>query len=191
MPPEHEHGEGAHRAAPPAPDPAVGLRRGTVELAASHAAWPRLAAALLDRLLAALGALAIDGEHVGSTAVPGLVAKPILDLAILLAPDADEREAIDRLEREGTEFRGDQGADGGLVFVLEPDADHRWAHVHVVRHGDPQWDRYLAFRDRLRSDPGVAEAYAAHKRELAARFTEDRESYTEGKAALIQRLLSA
>ena len=117
--------------------------------------------------------------------MPGLLAKPILDLAVLRRRGTD---VIERLAALGYEFRGDAGDEGGLVFVLSDRPLHRIAHVHVVSDGDPQWSRYLAVRDRLRADPAARAAYAELKLELAARFPRDRPAYTAGKDAFIASL---
>jgi len=78
----------------------------------------------------------------------------------------------------------------GLLLVLEDRPAHRIAHLHVVGHGDAQWHRYLALRDRLRCDPAARAAYAQLKRGLAAQFAGDRPAYTAAKAAFITQLLS-
>ena len=163
----------------------LGLQYGHVELAESDPAWPEDAQRLAESIRSALGPDALAVEHIGSTAVPGLLSKPILDLAVLVRRDADTTE---RLTMLGYEFRGDAGAEGGLVFVLSDRPLHRIAHVHVVSDGDPQWSRYLAVRDRLRADPTARAAYAELKLELAARFPRDRPAYTAGKDGFIASL---
>jgi GrpB-like predicted nucleotidyltransferase (UPF0157 family) len=143
------------------------------------------------RLAAELGR-ALDGatiEHVGSTAVPGLRAKPILDVAVGVASPS-ERELRRRLEPLGFVWRGDAAGDGGLLFVLENRPDRRVAHVHVVEHGGRDWREYLAFRDRLRRDAAARAAYVELKEALAARFPHDRGSYTAGKHDFIEALLA-
>jgi GrpB-like predicted nucleotidyltransferase (UPF0157 family) len=127
-------------------------------------------------------------EHIGSTAVLGLVAKPILDLSVALAAEADTESVFRKLEQAGYTYRGDAGDEGGLVFVLDARPLHRIAHVHAIRHGDAQWRRYLDVRDRLRSDPRARAAYADLKRDLATKFPHNRAAYTAAKTEFIQRL---
>ena len=108
-------------------------------------------ASAFDRLAAelrgALGEWAVAVEHVGSTAVLGLVAKPILDLAVGLASTTDPDHVIPAIEGLGCQFRGDKGDTGGLLlFVLEDRPAHRIAYVHVVPYGSEKWRQYLAFR---------------------------------------------
>src|SRR5574341_567856 len=110
-------------------DAVLGLARGTVRLVNGDPGWPGAFQRLAARLRPALGPLAVAIEHVGSTAVPGLAAKPILDIAVGLAPDADPGQFVARLAPLGWIFRGDN-ADSGLLFVLEDRPAHRVAHLH-------------------------------------------------------------
>jgi GrpB-like predicted nucleotidyltransferase (UPF0157 family) len=171
-------------------DVALGLPYGHVRLVDSDPGWPRAFERLASELGAALGEAAVAVEHVGSTAVPGLVAKPILDLAVGLAPAADPGRVISAIEGVGYRFRGDKADTGGLLFVLEDRPAHRIAHLHAVPHGGERWRQYLAFRDRLRKDPDARAAYAAVKRRLGEQFAGDRRAYTAGKAAFVAGLLS-
>ena len=171
-------------------DTGLGLTYGQVRLVESDPGWSRAFGQLAAELRTELGDLAVAIEHVGSTAVPGLVAKPILDLAVGLAPGTDPDRVIPAIERLGYEFRGNKGDTGGFLFVLEDRPAHRIAHVHVVPHGRPKWRQYLAFRDRLRIDPDARAAYAAMKRRLGEQFASDRQAYTAGKGAFVAGLLS-
>ena len=167
--------------------PSLGLDRTEVELVRSDPLWSHAYECLAAELARAVAGAAI--EHVGSTSVTGLRAKPILDVALGVArPDGGELVA--RLEPLGLEYRGDAGGDGGLLFVLENRPAHRIAHVHAVEHGGPAWLGYLAFRDRLRRDAVARDRYERLKAELAARFPHDRASYTAGKHVFIEALVA-
>jgi GrpB-like predicted nucleotidyltransferase (UPF0157 family)/RimJ/RimL family protein N-acetyltransferase len=163
-------------------DAPLGLRRGAVLLAASNPAWSEIVAGLAAELTAALAPSVCAVEHMGSTAVPGLDTKPIVDIGVLLAPDAGD--VIAPIEALGYEYRFDMGNEGGLVFALGPQT-RRVALLHVVRAGDPQWIGYLAFREQLRTDRPLREAYAVRKRALARQYPHDREAYTAAKAAFV------
>jgi GrpB-like predicted nucleotidyltransferase (UPF0157 family) len=152
-------------------------------------AWARRYARERDRICCALGGRAVRIEHVGSTAVPGLRAKPILDVAVGVASPSED-DLRRRLEPLGLVWRGDVPSDGGLLFVLEERPDRGVAHVHVVELGGDEWRQYLAFRDRLRRDPPARAAYLELKETLAARFPHDRRAYTDAKAAFIEALLA-
>ena len=165
----------------------LGLLRHEVDLVESDPLWPEAFRRLAIELERALDSAAI--EHVGSTAVPGLRAKPILDVAVGVPPPVEQDRLTVRLAPLGLECRGDQGSDGGILFVLEDRPAYRVAHVHVVAQGSPEWEGYLAFRDRLRRDASACADYAELKQSLARRFPHDRPSYTAGKHAFIAALL--
>jgi GrpB-like predicted nucleotidyltransferase (UPF0157 family) len=171
--------------------PALGLPYGQVRLAVGAGTeWARAYARIAAAIREALGDAAAGVEHVGSTAVPGLAAKPIIDIAVGVRPGEPVAELRTHLEPLGFIYRGDLGSQGGLLFVLETAPRHRIAHVHAVEYGGESWVRYLAFRDRLRSDPDARDSYAKLKRILAERFPGDRAAYTAGKDQVISALLS-
>ncbi len=173
---------------PSAPWLGLGLDQGTVLLREARPEWGGLARGLADAIREALGERAAEVEHIGSTAVPGLAAKPIIDLAAGVARPS-VAAVRGPLEKLGYRYRGDAGDQGGLLFVLEVRPRHRVAHVHVVDPDGPQWQRYLAFRDLLRSDASARAKYTRLKRELARRHPHDRRAYTEGKERLVRELL--
>jgi GrpB-like predicted nucleotidyltransferase (UPF0157 family) len=166
----------------------LGLKYGTVKLVEHDARWTQ--AFLTERvlLIEALDGLGSEVEHIGSTAVPGLPAKPILDIAVGIPASADLHDCITRLQGLGYEYRGDAGQDGSHVFVRAR-GDIRTHHVHVVELEGKQWRAYLALRDLLRNNPVSREIYAAGKQALALRFADDRKSYTKAKDELVGRLL--
>jgi GrpB-like predicted nucleotidyltransferase (UPF0157 family) len=150
--------------------------------------WPARSARLRDQLAAALGPLAVRIEHVGSTAVPGLAAKPIIDLDVVIATADDLPAVIERLRLLGYDHEGDLGVPGREAFSAPPGSPPH--HLYVCPAGSRALARHLALRDRLRADPVAAAAYADLKRALAARFRHDRVAYTEGKTAFIDSLLA-
>ncbi|MBN1826563.1 MAG: GrpB family protein [Candidatus Eisenbacteria bacterium] len=128
-------------------------------------------------------------HHIGSTAVPGLAAKPIIDVLI----EVREIAAVDRLDSAmraaGYTPMGEYGIPGRRFFLHGPGPDEeRTAHVHVFAKGSPDAERHLAFRDYLIARPDEAKAYGALKRELARRHPHDIEAYMAGKEALIREL---
>jgi GrpB-like predicted nucleotidyltransferase (UPF0157 family) len=146
-------------------------------------AWPTEFVRLRDRAQATLGDVAIAIEHVGSTAVPGLQAKDVIDLVAVIESDDDLPEAISRLEAIGYEARGTLGVDGREAFWC-PEGEKRH-HLYVSPKTSAELQAQVAFRDLLRGDPAVARDYGALKRKLAARFRDDRNAYTEGKTGFI------
>jgi GrpB-like predicted nucleotidyltransferase (UPF0157 family) len=167
----------------------LGLRRGLVRVVSHQERWQEAFEDERRLLGQCLGALAVDIQHVGSTSVPGLEAKPVIDIAVALAMPLDLHECRKRLCGLGYLDRGDFGADGGYLFVKEREPNVRTHHLHVVTIDDPQWGAYLRFRDMLRADAQLRARYAALKQTLEARYPEDRKGYTNGKASFIKQVL--
>ena len=168
-------------------DPALpGLAHGVVELADWTPRWGELFAVEATCLRGALGDLAIAVEHYGSTSVPGLVAKPLLDI-LVGGPDASDATPYRSLLTPlGYDYAANAGVPDHLVFGRGTARTHL---VHVVRYGGGSWQRALAFRDALRRDAGLRDTYAALKRELAQHHRLDRSRYTEAKSAFIEQVL--
>lgn len=151
--------------------------------------WPGKFGEERERLRAAVGPwLRGSIEHVGSTAVPGLRAKPVIDIMVGVESLAASRDAIPVVERLGYlywPYKGDV-----MHWFCKPSDEVRTHHLHLVPFGSPPWVERLAFRDRLRTDATARLEYAALKDELAARYRADREAYTDGKTDFIQRLVA-
>lgn len=141
-----------------------------------------------ETLRSILGAWVSEIEHVGSTAVPGLAAKPILDLALAFDSAQNLTQARRLLRAEGYMDRGDQGEEGGVVFVKGP-SSARTHHLHLVQADSNQWLRYLTFRDTLRMDHVRRDEYAALKKHLASRHPRDRPAYQLAKSSFIKETL--
>ncbi|MEO3752373.1 GrpB family protein [Streptomyces sp. B6B3] len=167
------------------------------ERAEVHAPDPRWAAdaeAERARLLDLLAPWLVDGvEHVGSTAVPGLVAKPILDLmASVHDPEAVVERALRRLVEDGWCHVPPEldGRPWRRFFVKpDPSGQRRKAHLHLLPCDHERWREQIAFRDMLRRDAHLAARYADLKRRLAHEYGDDREAYTEAKAQFIAEAL--
>jgi len=149
-------------------------------------AWPGEFEWVRDRAAAALGDLPVAIEHVGSTAVPGLAAKPGIDLVVIVEPD-DLQRAIDGLEAIGYTHRGNLGVEGREAFSVPDGEPTHHHHLYVSPTDSEELRAQLAFRDRLRSDPDLAAAYVALKRDLADRYREDRPAYTEAKTDFVTK----
>jgi GrpB-like predicted nucleotidyltransferase (UPF0157 family) len=152
-------------------------------------AWPRLFAAERERLLSVVRAHAgcqFHLEHIGSTAVPGLAAKPVLDMLAAPWPGEELGLLIPAFEAAGYRYRPLQSTPERQFFRR---GEPRQYHLHLTPLGSQVWRDQLGFRDLLRRDPGVASAYAALKCELAARYPADREAYIEGKTAFVRNVI--
>ena len=170
----------------------IGLRRGIVQLHAYDPAWAeafRAEAELLSQHVSEAELPALLFEHIGSTAVAGLEAKPIIDLMAGHQPGIDLRAYIETLEDAGYESRGPQGVPEREFFVRGPE-HHRTHHLNLVPFDGKFWRDHLRFRDRLRDEPAVRAAYAALKQQLAAAHPDDRGAYTAGKAGFVLHIIS-
>lgn len=153
-----------------------------VEIVPYDQRWPLIFAAWKKRLREALREVAITVHHIGSTAVPGLPAKPVVDMLVGVGDVEDEARFVPPLERLLLQLRS---REPGHRYFRPPPGTPRLIQVHVCRAGS-DWERtHLAFRDLLRSDPHLAAVYAALKVKLARRFRHDRLAYTEGKTGFI------
>lgn len=135
---------------------------------------------------AALGSVATAIHHIGSTAISGIFAKPIIDMLI----ESSSLEAIDEktasLESIGYEAKGEFGIPGRRYFRKDNDAGAREYQIHVFNAGSEDVLRHLAFRDYLLSNPSVAQEYSLLKREISKRFPSDIEAYMDGKNPFIK-----
>jgi GrpB-like predicted nucleotidyltransferase (UPF0157 family) len=168
----------------------IGLERGTVRVVSSDDEWPAAFVQEEQRLRERIRRLVLDIQHVGSTAVPGLAAKPIIDIAAAVASPTYLPRCRSLLVELGYIDRGDHGRKGGYVFVRERAPEVRTHHLHMVTIHDPQWADYLRFRDRLRADVALRTEYSSLKRKLQEQFACDRQGYTAAKGAFVRRVLT-
>jgi GrpB-like predicted nucleotidyltransferase (UPF0157 family) len=149
--------------------------------------WPQLFETLRSRIEVVIGGMAATVEHVGSTAVPGLAAKPIIDVDVLLRSASDLPLVITRLASIGYQHRGDLGVTGREAFRTPPnDPPH---HLYVCPPASREYRRHISFRDYLRTHPEDANNYAILKRELARKLGDDREAYNQAKSRFVTEIL--
>lgn len=130
-------------------------------------------------------------EHVGSTAVPGLRAKPVVDILAPVVSLADAQASIDALTADGWLFWPDDPNRDYRLWFLRPKPEARTHHLHVIQHDHPAARDELTFREILRKDDAVRDGYAALKDTLAMRHRTDRNAYTDAKSDFIQSVLRA
>jgi len=168
----------------------IGERRrvdGPIHLADYDPSWPILYEREAARIRALLGERVLLLEHAGSTSVPGLAAKPIIDIVLGVADPADEPAYVPPMEA------GDY-----VLRIREPDwLEHRVfkgpdtdVNLHVFAADSPEIERMLAFRDRLRTDPDERERYLATKRELAARHWTFVQDYADAKGEVVEAIIA-
>jgi GrpB-like predicted nucleotidyltransferase (UPF0157 family) len=144
--------------------------------------WPARFAAWRDRLAAELGPTALRIDHIGSTAVPGLPAKPIIDIQVSVASIEDESSYVPGIERAGVALRS---REPGHRYFRPAGELPRDVQVHVIQTGSDWEAAHLSFRDLLVRDASIREAYAGLKNQLAQRYRHDRIAYNEGKTNFI------
>ena len=128
-------------------------------------------------------------EHVGSTAVPGLAAKPVIDIMVAVESLEASRAAISAAAEAGYlywPYRAD-----AMHWFCKPSDTHRTHHLHIIPYGSSLWRARLGFRDALRADCGLAAEYAQLKLRLAEQYRYDREAYTDSKTEFVQRVLES
>ena len=158
----------------------------TIELAEYDPKWPRLYEREAERIGRALGPKMLRIEHVGSTSVPGLAAKPLIDIVLVVADTTDEEAYVPRLEGAGYVLR-----------IREPDwFEHRLfkgpdtnVNVHTFSEGCEEVDRMIGFRDWLRTHDDDRDLYLAAKRELAQREWKYVQNYADAKSAVVREIL--
>lgn len=164
----------------------IGLERGTVKLAPYTTEWKRLFEQEKALLQAAVGDYVLDIQHVGSTSIPGMVAKSIIDIGIAVRSFEEATVCVKPIKQLGYEYRGEHGIPRRHFFVK---GDPRTHHVHVNEIDSRDWENQVLFRDYLIRHPEIAQGYAELKMELAQRFPTDRQAYLDGKSPFIERVL--
>ncbi len=168
----------------------IGLQRGTVKLAPYSLQWPILFEEEKQLLMQILGQLALDIQHIGSTAVPNLSAKPIIDIGVYV-PDAQSiASSVPPLMKAGYEYFGDR-SDTGDHFFAKGSEVCRTHYLHMKVAGNPKWQDDLKFRDCLRTNAAARMEYGMLKQKLASTHAQDRKSYTQTKCHFIQRVLQS
>jgi GrpB-like predicted nucleotidyltransferase (UPF0157 family) len=149
--------------------------------------WPAEFDVLAGRVRAFLAEIALRVEHVGSTSVPGLPAKPVIDLDVVVPSTGMMPIAIEKLAVIGYVHEGDLGIQGREAFRW-PSGEQRH-HLYLLAEGARELRRHIAFRDSLRGDATLRDRYAALKRSLADRYRNDIEGYIAGKDEFVESVL--
>jgi GrpB-like predicted nucleotidyltransferase (UPF0157 family) len=156
---------------------------GDLDLVDYNPAWPQRFVLLREQLAAELGSAALRIDHIGSTAVPGLAAKDVIDIQVIVADEADEGSYRAAVESTGVELRYRETQSSWSFF--RPMQPPRTRHVHVTSAGSARERAQLLFVDYLRSNAPHRDAYAALKRRLAVEFADDRIGYTDAKTTFV------
>ena len=168
----------------------IGMKRGTVYIEPHKAEWERAAEETIRTLKAILGSTAVDIQHIGSTSIKTISAKPIIDIAVAVDDFDDILSKREELRQNGIIYRFEESP-GQLLFVMgDFEKDTRSHHIHAVLYGSDEWNNYINFRDYLNSNMEAAREYEAVKLRLAEQYSDDRIAYTDGKQEVINKLLA-
>ena len=165
----------------------LGLRRGMVAVEPHDPQWEVIAEQTIEQLKSLLQGVAVDIQHIGSTAIRSIAAKPIIDIVVGVLEFDQILRMNPELEKHGFIFRG-QDLPNQYLYVCG-DADSRTHHIHVVLQNSIYWNNYVNMRDYLNCHEEDARAYSELKERLAGEYPEDRNTYTEKKSVLIDEIL--
>ena len=168
----------------------IGMKRGTVYLEPHQTEWERAAEETIRTLKNILGNSAADIQHIGSTSIRTISAKPIIDIAVAVNDYELILSKRDVLENADIIFRFDERPEQLLFVMGDFEKDTRSHHIHVVIYGSDGWNNYINFRDYLNSNIEAAREYEAVKLRLAKQYSDDRIAYTDGKQEVIDKLLA-
>jgi GrpB-like predicted nucleotidyltransferase (UPF0157 family) len=166
----------------------LGLENNVVRLSDHSSLWADLYREEERRITTAIGRLIADLQHIGSTAIPGIKAKPILDMLAGVAQLENALLCKAPLESFGYDYIARAGIANDYVFGKGLPRTH---YLHMVEYGSAKWVNHLYFRDRLRSDPELAQAYERLKEELSRKFSNSHAEYHDAKSKFINKVVAA
>ena len=149
--------------------------------------WPNLFKIEADRIAAVLDQQVVAIHHIGSTAIPNISAKPIIDMLVVVQDIEKIDDFNEEMTKQGYRPRGERGIPGRRFFIKGDDAN-RTHHIHIFQTGNPEIERHLNFRDYMIAHPEEAQAYGRLKEELTQRFPHDIEGYMAGKDGFIKEI---
>lgn len=166
----------------------LGLKRGTNKIVPYQKEWKEFFDSEKKLIKNIIGKQALDIQHVGSTAVPGLSAKPIIDIAVGIENLSEVEEFTVKFEQEGYVYFGEHDIPGQLLFVKGPESS-RTHYIHMVKINSWKWNEYIQFRDHLTANADLRQEYADLKEQLVRKYPADRKAYIKAKAEFIKKAL--
>ncbi len=166
----------------------IGLERGIVRLVPHNPEWKNIFEAEKLRLQNSISQYVLDIQHIGSTAIPGIVAKPIVDIGVAVENFERATVCVAPLEAIGYEYKGENGIPRRHYFDY---GMPRIFHLHMFEQTSPEWQSHVLFRDYLVRHPEIAGQYEALKKDLAGKYRNEREKYTSEKGPFIQQVITA
>ena len=168
----------------------LGTQGGHVEITEYNPEWPRVFEREAAAILKACRPWITNVHHIGSTSVPGLAAKPVLDIVPVAVTPAECAKAVPEMKNLGYRYRGENGIPGRFYFDRLVDG-RTVVHAHMLPVGHLQVRQHLVFRDYLRTHPDAARDYEQLKRTLASKYRDDRPAYTQAKAEFTSGIIEA
>lgn len=168
----------------------LGLKRGTVQLEPHDKQWDEAAIQTIKILKSILGDDAIDIQHIGSTAIPAIKAKPIIDIVVGVTDFDKVMLHNEQLRQVGIFYRGSDEENQILYVMGDMEKNIRTHHIHVVKWNETEWRNYIRFRDCLNANENMALQYQRVKEELESKYADDRVAYTNGKQEMIDIILN-
>ena len=162
----------------------LGLKRGTVQLEPHDKQWDEAAIQTIKNLKSILGDDAVDIQHIGSTAIPAIKAKPIIDIAVGVTD-------FEKIMSYNEQFYRGSDVENQILYVMgDMEKDIRTHHIHVVKWNGTEWRNYIHFRDYLNDNENMALQYQKVKEELESKYADNRGLYTKGKKEIIDIILN-
>lgn len=166
----------------------IGLKRGTVRVVPYQKKWATEFEQEKARILEVCGDKVVAVEHIGSTSVPGLAAKPIIDIAIGVRRLKDAEQLLPSLKKINYHFY--KKFQRQRLFVAKGPDEKRTHYLHVMRYNGAKWKTDRLFRNYLRTHPKEVERYSLLKERLAKKYKDDRQAYADGKNAFIKSIIT-
>jgi len=170
-------------------DMSIGLKKGTVAVEPHKIEWETAAKKLIDHLKVIVQDDMTDAQHIGSTSIKGICAKPIIDIVVGVSSFDKIMKHNDDLSKNGIIYRGQDYPGQHLYVVVDSKTEIQTHFIHVVIWGQDIWNNYINMRDYLNAHEDAAKEYANLKERLAKEYPKDRIAYTNGKSAMIEKIL--
>ena len=167
----------------------LGLKRGTVKREPHDKQGTEIAVQTIKTLKSILGDDAVDIQHIGSTAISVIKAKPIIDIVVGVTDFERIKLHNEQLENEGIFYRGSDVEHQVLYVMGDMEKEIRTHHIHVVKWNETEWKNYIHFRDYLNANENMALQYQKLKEELESKYADNRIAYTNGKQDMIDIIL--
>jgi GrpB-like predicted nucleotidyltransferase (UPF0157 family) len=167
--------------------PMLGLKRGEVILVPHHKKWKNLFEKEKRMLEKQIGHLVVEIQHIGSTAIPPILAKPILDIGIGIHKLSNAKSVVKAMKKMGYTHVSKSRHHYEYLFVKGPESK-RTHHIHLLRYKGKVWNKMISFRDYLQQHPSVAKQYERLKVRLAKKFQHQRPAYTKAKRSFVDHI---